>query len=385
MVSARRKTIADGAAEIGSTAQKISAQIAQSVVAMQIGDSTRQRIEHAFEGLATAVDVLAGREVVGLDMPTVGSGADDVRLGLTSRVSRLQSIQLTQARIEFSSEIGTISSLLPQIIGSMSVLVQRSDDLFGSKGETSGSFLSDLEVKLDVAQQLIDQCKRSRVAVDLVADTVVSTIITLEQLASKVEAMATDMTIIGTNAIVTCYRLGARGAALSIIAQQLRSQALRVADGVKFLGPALKQVLTAAHQFTVAREGQSAASMAAMSDGVTVALGLFKSCDRTLSDMRHKLGREASDTEVMLRQAMNGLASAEGVDRRLDEVASRLRLPPLQIDEGGDAFESTVPSLDQLLRKRYTMASERIAHDAFFATGTADSSSPGSLEDEGLF
>ena len=84
--------------------------------------------------------------------------------------------------------------------------------------------------------------------------------------------MALDMTIVGTNAVVTSHRFGNRGAALSVIAQHLRAHALHVADELARIRPILADVLRSGASFASSRQGQDASSMGEASAGMTQAL-----------------------------------------------------------------------------------------------------------------
>jgi len=369
ILSTRRKTISGVAAEIGTTAQNIGMRIAQSVVALQIGDSARQRIEHAGEALTVAADFFRGGEGSALFSAFDGEPSSDDRRMALVRVCDLQSLQLAGTASEFSPEMATIKSLLAQIVDSVGGLSKRSDDLFGSQDPSSNSFLGDLEQKLETARQLIDQCEQSRTTVDKTAAEVVLTIVELERLAVNVAAMAIDMTIIGTNAIVAAHRLGTRGAALSVIAQHLRGHAIGVADGVKLLKPALADVLTSANHFVEARKGQDAESMAVLAASMNAALGSFKTCAAALSDLRQRLGHESAVAEGLLRQAMTGLGEVDNVDEELGDAAAAVGRISAEIDDGQEASTVLDETLDRLLRPKYTMASERTLHDTFFSNG----------------
>jgi len=367
ILSERRKAISGIALEIGTTAQNIGMRIAQSVVALQIGDSARQRIEHVDEALSIAADFSGGVDVVGLLGAVQEHVSDDDRRLALARICDLQSLQLTGTAREFSPEISTILSLLAQISDSVGGLARRSDDLFGSQDQSSHSFLGDLELKLETARQLIDQCEQSRATVDETAADVVSTTVALERLAVKVAAMAIDMTIIGTNAIVAAHRLGTRGAALSVIAQHLRGHAIRIADGVKLLKPALIDVLKSANNFVGARKGQDAASMAILAAGMNAALESFKSRALAMSDLRQQLGDESAAAAVFLKRATASLDGVRNVDAELADAADVISRISTDSYDGGKSSDILDASLDTLLRSKYTMASERSLHDTFFS------------------
>lgn len=372
ILAARRKAISEVAAEIGQMAQQISMQIAQSVVALQIGDNSRQRIEHIGDALMLAKDFLCGAPVGGLDEVFGRPHTDEDGFRVAVRVGDLESLQLNDTAREFALEMATIQSLLEQIAHSVKALAARSDDLFGSRDRASESFLGDLEQKLEVARQLIDQCEQSRAAVDQTAEAVVETIMSLEGLAASVAAMAVDMTIVGTNAIVASHRLGNRGTALSVIAQHLRSHAIRIAEGVKSLKPVLAKVLESAKMFAVARKGQDAATMAVLAASIHDALPLFNSCAIAVNDLRQQLSREAAACATTLDRAIASLDETAQTGARLEQAAAGLGHITDTIRGHWDGNQTTDDILDRMLRPKYTMASERHVHDGFFVNASRD-------------
>jgi hypothetical protein len=186
-----------------------------------------------------------------------------------AKAARLVGTQLTMCADGLLAQDGTdvprdAAAQLARLGEKVDDLASPSNPLVMSRGEVAASFLGELEPKLKTTEALIHECRQSRVAVDTTAVSVVSTFEELEGLAAQVAAMVIDMTIIGTNAIVKSFRLGQRGAGLSIIAQHLRSLSLKVAEGITLLTPAMADARRAATTFTTALESQDAARMAAL-------------------------------------------------------------------------------------------------------------------------
>jgi hypothetical protein len=362
-VSERRKVIAGIAAEISKLTQQIATEVSQCVVALQVGDSTRQRLEHASASLSTGADVIAGKDIEGSIEEDDGA---ERREWIAARLCALTSILTTEATNEFAKEIGTIAYLIKNIGDATVALTDKSRGLVASPSDGSHSFLRDLEIKLAAAAELIEECAQSRQLLDDTAEQVVASIQSLQRLAADVAGMATDMTIIGTNAVVTSYRLGQRGIPLSVIAQHLRSHAIQVTDAVTVVSPALDAVLDAAKQFTSAREGQDARSMGALATRLTEALSAFQSSDRVVDETRERLDAEVAAVGGVLRQARDALGEIDDVETEL------LGLADTTSELGEASADGTYPDdtfpqpLAGLLRKRYTMGSERSLHDSFF-------------------
>ena len=367
VVSERRAFIATMASEIGGSTQRIGMQIGRTVVALQAGDMTRQRLEHVGHALKIASALALAAPLDNLKVPPLDDTNAALRQAISMRLCALQAKQIAGAGDDFASDISTIGLLLAQVVETKESLLRRSDDLIGSNGVGNAqSFLGDLEQKLVVARALIDRCRESRVLVDATAETVIATVIDLKEPIADIASMAIDMTIIGTNAIVTAYRLGSRGEALSVLAQHLRSNALQIADGVTALHPALGEVLQSAERFVASRKGQDAAALGTLGTRMETALGAFQAADAALSDLHRRLDHEVHAVSATLRRAVAGLEAAKESDAALARSAATVRHVD-GIDEVTDGSLEADEWIDAAIRKTYTMQQERVIHDGFLS------------------
>jgi hypothetical protein len=356
----RYKAIMAAAAGIGAKSQTITSRIAETVMALQVGDRTRQRIEHAREGLAMAQASLE---------PGASEETEDTRdWGKAARLCHLQPIQIEDAAAEFRAEMGTTRSLLAQVASDVDGLL-RPDESLATGGALAFSFLGDLEPKLRMAEDLIKACQASRLSVDGIADVVMTRFEELDRLAATVAAMVIEMTIVGTNAIVKFYRLGQRGAALSIIAQHLRSHALKIADGIKVLTPTMAEVRADATTFVKALEGQDSERIAALARRMTDVVAAFREAGVMTGEAMATLERDASSVHGLLTQAVTGLDVIVDYDVGFIDIAGKVERIGGECDGLGPAIaEAEDAALGAMLRPRYTMAAERDLHDAFFST-----------------
>ena len=315
----RRRAVSDIASDVGTITRQIADQIAQCVVALQMGDSTSQRLEHAGGTLEVAAELVSGRDIANVIEPDIGGDEPALRAGMGGQVCRLSSLLVRETTGEFVSNVRDVKTLIEQISSAGRELVGRSGDLVASPGDKSRGFLADLEGKLASAHGLIDECSRSRRLVDGTAEQMVAAFLDLRSLADSVASMAIDMTIIGTNAVVTSYRLGSKGIPLSVIAQSLRSQAVQITDAVKLVNPAVGHVLDAAQAFTAARKGQNAGSMESLTKLIADAIAAFRAGDGTVLQVHDCLEAEVAGIGNVLLQARAALGGIDKVDLDLQD------------------------------------------------------------------
>ena len=277
-LSGRREIVARVAEQIGGMTGRIGRQIGDSIVALRVGDNTRQRLEHVGQALTLATDIDGGTGPHNL-----GSADDERRRTLVTQIVQIQARQLDSIAGDFPAKIHTIDALLRAISEACRSLLDVSDELVASSTRDARNYVVELERKLAFARDLIDRSSHSRRIVDETAELVVEGVGELDEFAKQVASMAIDMTIIGTNAIVTAHRFGSRGAALSVIAQHLRSHALLVDDEVARIKPILTDVLKSGKRFASGRRMQNASSMGEMAIGITEALIAFKAADAAVS------------------------------------------------------------------------------------------------------
>ena len=85
--------------------------------------------------------------------------------------------------------------------------------------------------------------------------TVSATMADLDQRTANLSEIIIDVTMIGTNALLKSSRLGDRGKGLSVIAQELRSYAAKIVEGVEELPAALREVAAFVERFAEPRQG----------------------------------------------------------------------------------------------------------------------------------
>jgi hypothetical protein len=364
IVAVRRREIAAALADIAEGSQHIGMQIGQGVVALQIGDSTRQRIEHVHKALHLAADELEieplNGGLVDLNTPPEVEGR-----AIAAQICRLQSLQVDAALDDFTLEMKKIASLLQGLADDSGKLATRGKALFGSDGRGANSFLEQLERKLKAARGIVEECRASRAIVDQAVNAVVTTMADLNERTAGLSEIVVDMTIIGTNAILKSNRLGQRGKGLNVIAQELRDYASRVVQGIKALPPALQEVLTFVERFSSAGSAHNASHLTALGERMTAAIGSFELSGTRMSDALTRLDKEADGVCDNLREAVIRLSSHKEIGAALLQAVRFIDDLEFRIGDPSDVGAHSSAVIDRLLRGNYTMASERQIHDAF--------------------
>lgn len=337
-------------AEAAAISGRITLATGGAIIALQAGDSIRQRLEHAISGLR---------------LGEVPGGAADldgaVRLACGDMLLRLQSAQLEGAAGALGPDVEEINSALVLLDRETTQLIDLVRSLY--RGGGTASFLVELEADLAEASELLGRCDIARAGVDRVTKAVASVLDDCQGTVEALAATATNIVLIGMNAGLRAARIGTGGRSLVVIAQELKFAADQVATDSRKLTPAFTQMQAASS--VLKREGKLDATY-------------FAACDEmmrnSLAIMRHSGDRLGASLDELLRQGERfgavieqaGLSfSSTGAMRDLIMGAARelllaagAQLPETHLlAQAGDFIARVIwPS--------YTMAAERQIHNA---------------------
>ena len=382
-VAERRRRTAEALHDVSARAREISDRIGQCVCSLQVGDSTRQRVEHAQAALNFWCDLAEGRASRRVDDEARELFASQGE-AFTARLCRLQARQLEAAHGEFRTEMEAISQAFPSLVREAGALAGYGRELFGAEGPDGGSFLETLEKKLAAARDMIGACRRARAVVDNAASAVVKTMDDLRRRTDGLQEIAVDVTIIGTNALLRSTRLGDRGKGVSLIAQELRANGEQIGEGIQSLPPALDRVVAYVERLAQAGQHLDSGRLAELDERMSVAICAFGANGQQMSEALARLDTEGGGVRAVLDQAAAALAGHEDTGptliagaKAMDEIAARL-------GEAEDWSEIDL-TLDRCLRPLYSMASEQRIHEGLTGcdaeVSQAASSSSGELAD----
>jgi hypothetical protein len=370
-VDARRARAAASAGDIALRSKRINGAIGTAVMALQISDTTRQRIEHVHAVLEYLRD--------GLEIEAVEDSTDAWAHSLTAAeqadvagaVCHLQAMQLIDAASEYEGTVGKIHESLVQLVDECRGVARQGADLYGSKVGDAGSFLEVLKRKLGLSLDLMHDCQSARASVMQAAAIVTTTVRQLQEKLGSVNQIVLDMTLVGMNAALKSRQLGNLGRGLGIIADELRSYANQTAMDADALRPALARVIESAEGFDKMRLSQDE-DMATFDAELAEAMTSFHNSSEKLSEALASLAYGARRSGTMLQDSA---ARVEAQTRAPVQV----RQAQLELEIIGTAqplSNSGTASLHAILESGwalYTMASEREIHDEFVSSMNLDS------------
>lgn len=351
-----RQASAAGSAETGRVSRHISQRIASAVMALQVGDSTRQRIEHVETSLHALADLAEGKMVAGT---TVSSGD---RSAVLTCASELMVAQLGDTAKAFESDIAQAERALRELVVDAQTVMGRSHDIYGQGGGESDTPLARLSREMRQAVAVLHDCEIERGKLEGVAAAVQATVRVLLDHVEAVQLIEANMRLVSLNAAVKCAQLGTQGRALNVIAQQLRDLTGETVLAADAAMSNLGNAAALANSFSEASSGEAAGSVAGLEEEAVASISLFKTCESRLDAALGILNREGPAAVKLLGQAASGFSGKAEITEAMADVQFRIEeLAAANADATGN-WDASGPVLS-FIRGTYTMDAERRIHD----------------------
>ncbi|WP_439124868.1 hypothetical protein [Marivita sp.] len=320
------ETLGTASAEISDKSQSLMMASATAVSGLQIGDTTRQRLEHVLHILehvpaagdeTDALNALAAHQMD--DIATLHvEGVDAVREGAST------------------FETGIMSLVRDHLM----IFEQRN----GSQRLKTGL----VEIETRIAQALETQGVLMEFARSLSQEFEA-----LTGIISAGEAFEARMRMIGINAVIACARLGQRGLALREIAGQLQELARDASARLPEVGTELAEMMELAGE-----------TIALLETACDRANALPEGAVRQLSDGVRDVGDAAVRSSEIVSDIKAKLGSSKGWLAPLEDHAQMIRKTAriFSHDQGQDSFEGTDSDIAASVFEVYTMERERDIH-----------------------
>ncbi|SMQ73127.1 hypothetical protein SAMN06295905_2262 [Devosia lucknowensis] len=356
-LGAQRTTALESSAQTGRVSRQIVGRIGSAVMALQVGDATRQRIEHVETSLSTLADLLDGQEVSGHVF------AEDDRPAALAAIANLQQTQLSQTAASFAQELEQAQADLSALAADAGTIMDRSRD-FGGDERGKSSAIASLSAQLRTAVTILADFEAERAKLEIVASAVQATVRTLLEHVVAVQEIEANMRLVSLNAAVRCAQLGPRGASLTVIATQLRELTSETVVAAEAAMARLDQSSQLAGSFSAAAAGQGGGKVGELEQQATLALDILSRLDQHMAAALVRLNKDGPKVIRLLQDAASGLAGQSSMAELLDDIA--LAIAALTRDDVPETPSDGLIEVLASLRKHYTMEAERQAHDRLF-------------------
>lgn len=345
---ARRPELALAGQNLGLEMQQTSAEVSRLIVALQIGDTFRQRLGRV---RATLLGMVA--------FPSDGA----VAVG-----HKLAADLLSDARRQMEAEVNAAIQALNDLDhGSQRAIALATRTYLNAGDQAKGQ--TDLPRTARALDARLSDVDESISALRLRTTQLVGRI--QEMLSSErvLRQIAHKVRLAGLNAVVICTQLGDRGNALREVAQWLRG----ITDDADEATERLQRQLDAM-RLHIAEVGEEGLSRLADSTEHVVSegrglQGRIAGSNQVIAQASTQIGRLGKEFPALLVPAKTRLSDYLSRTRALDTLALELAVslqgyapPSAPFADGSDEAE-----VFAALRAKYTMAAERDVHDRVLA------------------
>ena len=332
---------------------KITMAAGGAIVAMQSGDSIRQRLEHSLVALRLAIDTVAEDRSDKEDWSSAERTAIDIVLRC------LQAVQLRETALALKGDVVQIDAALAVLAGDTAAIVSLGRSLYGGEEASSHSFLEALEAELGEASVLIQKCDAARGVVDRATEALMLLLNQFQQTVATLSETVQDIVMIGTNAGLLAKRLGGDGRGLVVIAGEVKAVADQIAQDASRLNPIFASMQKASADLQD-RERRGANDMTALDKTTRLSLDQMRKSGARLGATLDRLTKDGTqfgaivgEARVMFSDAAASSDVIEGAGDALDQGRSA-QTAVSQVDAA---------VIEEALRRHiwptYTMAAER--------------------------
>jgi len=365
-LQAHQVSIADSAAGVRGIAREVQGRVAVILGALQIGDISRQRLEHM---------------VAALQLVTALRLQDAQSPGVESHILALIEAQLADIAADLDRETSLLVSALNELgphTGELVSLIEESD-----AGREGHAFLHRLERGFTEVDELTEQLRAGNDKTLKVTAVVIDTMGELTTRLDAVRSVRADVQDIAVRARVHGERLGAAGRPVTIVAEEIASCADRLDQAVSGVGWAIRELgavsVSIRHRHETALESDPGPKLA-------WSLALIREACRRTDQGIGEGGIDARELIQTLDDASERLADELELAATISGFVRTLRELGGQKPEINEVVHAPLQTILQQIEAMYTMAREREVHRAFLLPGMElMAATQNDVLDDGLF
>ncbi|KQM86268.1 hypothetical protein ASE67_10530 [Sphingomonas sp. Leaf23] len=359
--------VASMARQVAEIARTVQGRVATMLGALQVGDSTRQRLEH----VVSALQLLDGAAHA---LPKA------THVEVAAVVHRLLAALLETSAADFDRDAAILVSTLKALQPDTAALLDLIEDDAGRNGRP---FLIQIEEAVGeiavITVQLQEADQRSAAMLGLITETVTELTGRLEQL-QRVQFNVQD---IATNTRLLCRRHGDLGKAVSVVAGEVDIYAHSLGNAMRGIGQPIREL---SDVNTLLADKRGAEGEGDMGGKLSQALVVIREgCQRTDMAVREG-GDDARQLIELLAIAGDEIGAELELGATMRQAAIVLSATP-PVDALSDDATAALGELLPRIFALYTMAQERDVHTANVPAAFAVASAvvEEDDDDDGLF
>lgn len=347
--------LAGAARKVRALTGGVQNKLATILSAMQIGDITRQRIEHcqsSFEILGDYLDSPAGLAL-----------REDQRARLQRIISKLVFLQLGQAKDDFDRDtakiVTTVTSFKADIREILSLRQAMTED-----DSEEGSIIRRLETNVASAQAIVRTVEAAAQEAERLSQNTGSIVGDLLKGIEIVKVVRTDIQYMALNTNLRCSRIGEEGRAINVVTAELRAFAGQMDGTAEDILGGLQTLQTLATQMG-ARQ-QNADSQSGLSERLENVLSSIRVAASHMDACLKALGEQGRQAAEQMETAIGKLDFKAELGDILATCTSEVAAAVSGAEPDTADLQSAISEVGIGIARVYTMATERDLHAQVF-------------------
>jgi hypothetical protein len=358
-IAQEHRAMARLAAEVRTLAGSVQAKISSVLTNLQIGDITRQRIEHMRSAFAILDAFLE-------EHPDFAPA--DV-LHCQALLVRLCSHHMDETLQEFRSGSARVMTGMTGLSNDAQLVLSTRNSIVGVPGSGNTSAMRTLRSNVAAAHRLVSAVEKSGVdAAEIAASAATRTSSLLDGIGT-VQQTEIDIHFMALNATLRCSKLGDAGRSVNVVSAELRTFAAALEVPARSIVGKLKKVQEISERFGEDGAGNRADSI---SIPLQAALDLIDQACSRIDDSLATFAAEAESAFSTIGRSFGSLDLDTGLGDELREC--RALLDGSSMDHTDDAGPAAghFAELGRRIFQIYTMAQERNVHLNHFPPAQAE-------------
>ncbi len=369
----QRQILGQRADQVKSIARNVQNKLASVLSSMQIGDITRQRIEHC----QSSFDVL--RDYLG--SPESEELTAEQRHRLTQLVTHLVSEQLEQSRADFDRDTGKIVETIASFRSELMEITQIQQSMSRGNDETDAFGMRALESGVADAREAVFEIEKVAGVADEMTQRTLGTVQSLLDGIGLVQVVRGDIHYMALNTNLRCGKIGEEGKAINVVTAELRVFAGRLDEVAEQVVGELKGLEEAAQKLLGG--SQKAADVDSLDARLERALGNIRAVGDAMEADLVRIRSEGQSGIDQMNQALARLDFQAELGEVLRRCADDIR-PTASEEIDSSDLHTAIAVIGPRINRLYTMASERELHAAILGTDAPEEAPLTVLSDDDL-
>jgi hypothetical protein len=333
------------AGDVAGIARNIQKRVVRVLQALQIGDITRQRIEHVQDSIRR---LQSEPELQGYEGRLMALG-----YGLLEQ-------QLYSTIEEFHQEVGVVEAAMADMGEHSRELLKLRDMAYG--GKSGGGFLDDLSARIDQALVLVSEIEEADGVALRTGQESAASASQLSKRIAAVQGLKNDVQYMALNTTIKCAQIGDAARPLSVIAIELRDHGRHLETAAAAGLSELDELNAAADALATARQGEGRLSAG---EALGVAANLIRTARQRTEAEVGTLVLRGEELLAVIDSSASRLAFRDEIGDTLESVAAALTERAACAAQDATGIEDMLAEMLEQFGSLYTMAQERNVHNDF--------------------